>query len=49
MPYNRTHQEKGKAAAIKPVSQWIIAVGLHNGLIKGSEWIKVQNLLNKKI
>ena len=47
MPYNRTHQEKGKAAVLRPVSQWVIAVGLHNGLISGKDWVEVQRILNK--
>lgn len=48
MPFNRTHQEKGKAPVLMPVNEWIISVGLHKGIISGKDWICVQQTLNKK-
>ena len=47
MAYNRTDQEKGRAAIFKPVSEWIVAVGKHPGLISGKEWVKVQDALEE--
>ena len=45
MAYNRTDQKKSSATVHLPVSQWIIAVGQHPGLIPGSEWVQVQEAL----
>lgn len=47
MAYNRTNQEKGKATEYLPPSQWIVAVGLHPGVIPGKLWIKVQESLER--
>ncbi len=45
MAYNRTEQKLGKTNQIRPIEDWIIALGTHQGLIEGSEWVKVQYLL----
>lgn len=47
MAYNRTIQKSGKANQIRPMQEWIVAVGKHIGLIKGSEWIQVQEYLEQ--
>ena len=47
MAYNRTEQEKGKTTVLLPVNEWIIAVGKHPGLIPSSQWIKVQESLER--
>ncbi len=47
MVYNRTDQEKGKAAVILPMNEWIVAVGKHPGLIPGRQWVAVQNSLER--
>lgn len=47
MIYNRTDQEKGKAAVILPMNEWIVAVGAHPGLIPGRQWVAVQNSLER--
>ena len=47
MVYNRTDQEKGKAAVIQPMREWIVAVGVHPGLIPGRQWVAVQNSLER--
>jgi len=47
MVYNRTLQEQGKAIKIRPMDEWIIAVGKHNGTITGKDWIHTQELLAK--
>lgn len=31
----------------RPMQEWVIAVGLHEGFIEGKDWIKVQHLLEK--
>ncbi|MDU2066938.1 MAG: recombinase family protein, partial [Sporomusaceae bacterium] len=45
MAYNRTIQKSGKANQTRPMNEWIVAVGKHTGLIKGAEWIQVQEYL----
>ncbi len=47
MAYNRTDQEKGKATILLPVSEWIIAIGQHPGLVPSKQWIKVQESLDR--
>ena len=47
MAYNRTDQEKGKTTVLLPVSEWIIALGQHPGLVPSSQWIKVQESLER--
>jgi DNA invertase Pin-like site-specific DNA recombinase len=47
MAYNRTIQKSGKANQIRPMDEWIVAVGKHTGLIKGAEWIQVQECLEQ--
>lgn len=41
--YNKTDNNKKD----RPLKDWIIAVGLHKGYIKGKEWVQVQELLEK--
>ena len=47
MAYNRTDQEKGRTTLWRPVSQWIVSVGQHPGLIPGRIWVKVQESLER--
>lgn len=47
LAYNRTDQEKGRAAIYQPESEWIVAVGQHPGLIPAKTWIKVQETLER--
>ena len=47
MAYNRTDQEKGKTTVLLPVSEWIIAIGKHPGLVPSKQWIKVQESLDR--
>lgn len=47
MAYNRTDQGKGKTTILLPVSEWIIALGEHPGLIPSKQWIRVQESLDR--
>ena len=47
MAYNRSDQEKGRVMQIKPVSEWIIALGQHPGLVPSRQWIRVQESLER--
>ena len=47
MTYNRTDQEKGKTTIMQPVSEWIVAIGQHPGLVPSKQWIKVQESLER--
>ena len=45
MAYNRTLQQRGKTQQLKPMEEWIVSVGKHEGVISGGDWVKVQKLL----
>ena len=47
MAYNRTDQEKGRTTVLLPVTQWIIAIGKHPGIIPAKQWIQVQTSLDR--
>ena len=47
MAYNRTLQQPGKAHQIKPMEEWIVSVGKHQGVIEGNTWIKTQRILEQ--
>ena len=47
LAYNRTDQEKGKTTVFNPVSDWIVSVGKHQGIIPGKVWIGVQDNLER--
>ena len=47
LAYNRTDQEKGRATVFLPISQWIVAVGQHPGIVPSRIWIAVQQSLER--
>ena len=46
MAYNRTDQKKGRTTAVRPINEWIVAIGGHEGVIDGKTWVKVQAMLD---
>ena len=47
MAYNRTEQAKGRTTRKKPMEEWVVAVGEHEGIISAENWIAVQGLLDE--
>lgn len=47
MAYNRTEQTKGSTTRKKPIEEWVVSVGEHEGIISGEDWIAVQGLLDE--
>ena len=47
MAYNRTEQTKGRTVRKKPMAEWVAAVGEHEGVVSGEDWIAVQGLLDE--
>lgn len=47
MAYNRTLQQPGRAHQIRPMEEWIVSVGRHEGVIPGAKWVQVQEMLER--
>ncbi len=47
MAYNKTSQVYGKSNELNEMTEWIISVGKHTGMVSGAEWVKVQQLLHQ--
>lgn len=47
MAYNRTIQQQGKATHIRPMEEWIVSVGKHEGVIRGEDWVRIQRTIEK--
>lgn len=46
MVYNKTEKKKNKVVK-KDYNDWIVAIGKHQGIIPGKEWVEVQDLLDR--
>lgn len=47
MVYNKTAQQGKKPGKLREIGQWIVAVGRHQGLISGADWVQAQQLLDQ--
>ena len=47
MAYNRTLQKPGKAHQERPMNEWIVSVGKHQGVIPGAQWVQTQKILER--
>ena len=47
MAYNRTDQGRAKSSALLPEDQWIIALGMHPGLVPSKQWTQAQEALER--
>lgn len=45
MAYNKTEQKSNKTTKKRELSEWIVAIGKHKGIIDGKDWVEVQNIL----
>ena len=45
MSYNKTSKTKTGSTKVKDKELWINAIGRHQGIIKGKDWVEVQTLL----
>lgn len=47
MAYNKTVQRKNTSNKVRNSSEWVVAVGLHKGIIESKDWIRVQDMIDK--
>lgn len=47
MTYNKNLVKKGKSNKTKDMTEWIVAIGKHRGIISGKDWVRVQEIINK--
>lgn len=45
--YNKTLQQRHKAAIRNDMHDWIISVGKHEGVLEGKRWINIQEILDR--
>lgn len=42
-----TSARVGATLGVKPISEWIISVGMHEGVISSRKWVETQRMLDK--
>ena len=47
LAYNRTLQRPGRTNQYRDASDWIIAMGRHEPIISGADWVKTQKILKR--
>ena len=47
MAYNKTIQKKNQTNKLRESSEWIIAIGKHQGIIDGYKWVRIQELIEQ--
>jgi site-specific DNA recombinase len=47
MCYNKTSQTKGRGHEFLGLSEWVISVGAHEGMISGRDWVRAQTMLGQ--
>lgn len=47
LSYNKTQEAKGKRNRVKDMSEWIIAVSKHKGIIPSADWIRTQQIIEQ--
>lgn len=45
LSYNKTQEIKGKRNRIKDMSEWIIAISEHEGIISSADWVRAQQII----
>ena len=45
MAYNKTIQKKNQTNKLRDNSEWIIAIGAHEGIIPGEQWVAAQEII----
>ncbi|MCL2350674.1 MAG: recombinase family protein [Defluviitaleaceae bacterium] len=45
MAYGRTLQKAGQTHKLRPISEWVVAIGKHEPLICGADWVLAQEKL----
>lgn len=45
--YNKTCDRDGNYPKVRDITKWIVAIGTHEGLISGADWVRTQELLEQ--
>ena len=45
MVYNKTNQTGKGTTKTRPIKEWVVAVGKHQGAVSGKDWTEVQHLI----